>query len=340
MAPNPNPARITAAMWWLWEQLHALEPPDTALGGIYANKTGYHNTRAGNKPGNYCVVEPQDKRGPADKAAAIDWTFRSAQRGDYSVIAKYMARIMASGKDMNDERLNGWREFYGQADKDSRVEGWDSRYLREVTSDASHLWHIHMSESREHVESLANKDALLSVLKGESLAGVACPHQARPAQATCAQATGSRSHRLPAEAAGPGRDAGARAPTGPSLERGSTGPHVLFLQKMIGVDYASGPGVFGPKTEARVRWYQQHARHPRGRRRRAADLAADRQDVRRPHHPDRPQDATPGSGASAPASRPSSPRARCCSSPSRSSSTSWTARSPHTSTRYSLPLRS
>ncbi len=87
MASNPNPARITDAMWWLWEQLHALEPRDGALGGIYANKPGYHNTRNANKATNYSVRDAVDKRGPGDKAAAIDWTFRSAQRGDYRTFA-------------------------------------------------------------------------------------------------------------------------------------------------------------------------------------------------------------------------------------------------------------
>lgn len=173
MVANPNPARITNAMWWLWEQLQALEPVDGALGGIYANKSGYHNTRAANDanwPGNYSVVDAVDRRGPSDKAAALDWTFRSAQRGDYSNISKYCKRLMASSLDMDDERLNGWREWYGQTDFDGEVEGWDSRYLRRVTSDSSHLWHIHFSESREHAESYDNKKALLSVLKAEPVA--------------------------------------------------------------------------------------------------------------------------------------------------------------------------
>jgi hypothetical protein len=37
MASNPNPSYVTDAMWWLWEQLQALEPT-SQLGGIYANK--------------------------------------------------------------------------------------------------------------------------------------------------------------------------------------------------------------------------------------------------------------------------------------------------------------
>lgn len=172
MASNPNPARITAAGWWFMEQLLAFEP-GTANGGIYANKSGYHNTRANNQrdwPGNYSIVDSVDKKGPSDKAAAYDWTFRDAQAGRYTTIIKYTKRLLASAKDMDDPRLNGWREFYGQADQDRQVEGWDTRYLRAATSDPSHLWHLHFSESRAEVESFDNKKAMLSVLRGETVA--------------------------------------------------------------------------------------------------------------------------------------------------------------------------
>lgn len=171
MARNPNPQRITAAGWWFMEQLLALER-GTVNGGIYANKSGYHNTRTSNNrqwPGNYSVVDKTDKKGPPDKAAAYDWTFRDAQAQDYDTIIKYTNRLLKSAKDMDDPRLNGWREFYGQADADRQVEGWDTRYLRAATSDPSHLWHLHFSESREFVESRENKESMLSVLRGETV---------------------------------------------------------------------------------------------------------------------------------------------------------------------------
>lgn len=168
-AANPNPARITNEMWWLWEQMLALEP-SSKLGGIYANKPGYHNAR-GNLPSwDYSVCDnPPDQGGPPDKAAAIDWTFVDAQAGNYSTISKYTKRLINSGKDPNDPRLNGWREVYGQADSDNYVEGYDFRYQCDVTSDSSHLWHIHLSENRDQTTSQKNKEALLSVLKGESV---------------------------------------------------------------------------------------------------------------------------------------------------------------------------
>jgi len=102
-------------------------------------------------------------------AGAFDWTFPDAQAGRYASIARYMSRIVASGKDADDPRLNGWREFYGQADGDNAVEGWDARYLVPVSSDSSHLWHIHGSVSRKYAADINVMKALLSVIKGESV---------------------------------------------------------------------------------------------------------------------------------------------------------------------------
>ena len=62
-AANPNPARITDAQWWFVLQLVAREP-GTLIGGIYANKQGYHNTRSANEaswPGDYSIRDVQDR---------------------------------------------------------------------------------------------------------------------------------------------------------------------------------------------------------------------------------------------------------------------------------------
>jgi hypothetical protein len=164
---NPNPARITDAMWWLWGQLQALEP-SSKLGGIYANKPGYHNGREYLPAYDYSVADnPPDWGGPSDKAAAIDWTFPDAQSGDYSTIALYTRRLLASAQDPDDHRLDGWREFFGNADDDTYVEGWDCRYGCPSTSDSSHLWHIHASEDRDKAADYENKEKFLSVVRGD-----------------------------------------------------------------------------------------------------------------------------------------------------------------------------
>lgn len=159
---------VTPAQNWLMDMLLALDPKGRN-GGQYADKPGYHNTRRANRlkwPGNYSVRDAVDLAGPDDKTAAFDWTFIDAQAGDYRTFNRFMGRIIASADDPDDPRLNGWREFYGQADSDLQVEGRDTRYFTAATSDPSHLWHLHGSEDRDKVESYWNKWALLTVLMG------------------------------------------------------------------------------------------------------------------------------------------------------------------------------
>lgn len=246
---NPNPALITDAMWWLWEQLHALEPT-SQLGGIYANKSGYHNTRAANDAnwsGNYSARDAEDRGGPADKAAALDWTFPEAQHGDCARIMRYTQRLMASALDKGDPRLDGWREFYGNTNGDGYVDGYDTRYLRPASSDSSHLWHIHLSEDRDKVGSLFNKRAMLSVLKGETVAAW------RAAEEIPTPTPGPTPTPTPAPApvfpAWPGR----------YLKLGMSGSDVRQVQQRlrdrgwrVGVD-----GSFGPETASVVRAFQR-----------------------------------------------------------------------------------
>lgn len=155
-------------MWWFWEQFHAIEST-AQLGGIFADKPGYHNTRNGNAAGNYSITSTLDKQGPGDKAAAIDITFPDAQSARYATIAKYASRLLRSGQDPADERGNYLREFYGQTDSDTAVEGWDFQALISVTSDTSHLWHIHISVIRAYLDNWKAFRALLSILSGQTV---------------------------------------------------------------------------------------------------------------------------------------------------------------------------
>lgn len=172
-ASNPNDDAITDPMWDLWLALHKLVPT-TEYGGIVANKPGYHASGSYNQrnhPGNYSVRYAVDTNGPwwKTKSSALDWTFGEAQRGDYSKISIRCGYLLKASK-ADDPRLWGLREWYGQADKDLAVEGWDILLNVEVTSDPTHRWHLHESFLRLYCGDPVVMAANVSVLSGETLA--------------------------------------------------------------------------------------------------------------------------------------------------------------------------
>lgn len=167
---NPNPSRITQELWEFRCDMLAVAPgTDDEDSGIYANKPGYHNTRAANDPDDYSVREAPDRLGPADKAAAWDWTFKSAQSGDYTQIAIYGRRIRAAWE-ARDPRCNVLREFLGQTDTDSTPEGLDFRHHTTRTPDSSHSWHDHFSFTRAYVAVPGALKGVVSVARGDLLA--------------------------------------------------------------------------------------------------------------------------------------------------------------------------
>lgn len=156
-------ANTSDQMYQFWLDFKKLEPK-AQLSGMFANKPGYHNT-FNNLPANdYSKVGPKDKGGRHNIAAAIDITLPLAQ------MKKYSSRLLKSGRDMKDNRGNFLREFYGNVDGNSYVDGWDFQAVCNVSSDDSHLWHIHVSILRSHVDNAAAYDALLSILRGETFA--------------------------------------------------------------------------------------------------------------------------------------------------------------------------
>lgn len=171
MANNPNPQRITPALWYFAEGCLALHP-GTRNGGIVAQQPGYHCWRdwlVNNRPNDYSIRYGPDKLGPGDKSAAFDWTFPDAQRGAYGTIIRYGERVRAAHQS-RDERAYGFREVLIQADWDNDAEGYDF-YLGSVrTPDSSHLWHGHFSVLRQFLNDMRAMQGMLSILAGESLA--------------------------------------------------------------------------------------------------------------------------------------------------------------------------
>lgn len=167
-APNPNPAFISDELWWLWTECEE-EIPGVRLSGIYAPKSGYHNTVNHNKkswPGDYSIRLLLDLTQPDNKARAIDLTLSDEQM---RTITGY---LKASAEDPRDDRLRGLREFIGTLDgvnvfcmiKDDEDGPWRIDWSR----DASHLWHIHLSIFTAFCALMAFMQELFSVLSGQS----------------------------------------------------------------------------------------------------------------------------------------------------------------------------
>lgn len=164
--PNPNPRRVTDALWWLVCMREALEPSVSENGGTYARKPGYHNIGAalpdhgpGDRRTDHSIRRAPDRTGPWWRSftAAHDWTFRDAQHGDYTTITKYTRRLVKAMRDPDDTRPDHVYAYtLGQIDADRVVEGYNEyRDEAETSGDTTHNWHRHDSFRRNVVGSFA-----------------------------------------------------------------------------------------------------------------------------------------------------------------------------------------
>ncbi len=163
---NPDPEHITDEMWRLWT-----DRPNTAwkLGGIYANKKGYHNSvnaNLRNWPNSYSIKLPLDLvASNRDKARAIDTT-----KSDSEMIL-WTKRMKASAENPLDNRLAAVKEFYGTLDgktvfglsKDSQNGPW-----RRSSADLTHLWHGHTSIFTAFVANWTMLAPIHSVWRGDT----------------------------------------------------------------------------------------------------------------------------------------------------------------------------
>ncbi|HET9232920.1 MAG TPA: hypothetical protein VFP10_02125, partial [Candidatus Eisenbacteria bacterium] len=157
--PNPNPSRMTDALWWLVCMRELLEPDKSDNGGTFADKAGYHNAGenlpdhgAGNAKTDHSIRRTPDRSGPWWKkySSAHDWTFRDAQAGNYATIDKYTTRLVNAMRDPNDFRPDDVYAYtLGQMDGDTVVEGYNEYTdMPETSADKTHNWHRHDSFRR------------------------------------------------------------------------------------------------------------------------------------------------------------------------------------------------
>lgn len=176
MATNPSPTRISSEMWRFWEEFKAFET-SVQLGGIYANKPGYHNYRANLPSTDYSVEEVRnDRAGSSQHASAIDLSLSTAKMKLYS-------KRLADAYKRKDKRLYvdgepATREFIGTLDGTTVYcymltggvpQGVGADSGPDPGRDKSHLYHIHISIIRKFIRDWRIYSGLLSILKNESL---------------------------------------------------------------------------------------------------------------------------------------------------------------------------
>jgi hypothetical protein len=163
---NPNPDRITEALWKVWLESAAVIP-GVRLGGIYAFKPGYHSTVSDNRsnwPNDYSIRLSLDTVSPTDKARAIDLTMSTSEM-------RRRTGYLREAAERRDPRLRAVREFYGTVDGNNvfgRIKDGETGAWRWSTSDDSHLWHIHISIFTAFCDDSAALSGVVSVLTAGS----------------------------------------------------------------------------------------------------------------------------------------------------------------------------
>jgi hypothetical protein len=135
--------------------------PEALLGGIYGNKPGYHNCRNQLPSSDYSVQKPDDQVGDGEAASALDITMHTP-----SNMKRVTQRLIDATK-AGDPRLLGLREFFGTVDG-YNVTGMDVRGGYYVTSDDSHLWHVHLSFYRKYATNNNACQDIAAVCTGTS----------------------------------------------------------------------------------------------------------------------------------------------------------------------------
>ncbi|MFG1602837.1 peptidoglycan-binding protein [Actinoplanes sp. NPDC049265] len=177
VASNPSPTRISSAMWELWLKFKAFESK-VKLGGIYADKPGYHNAREHLSSHDYSVEEvANDREGSAKLASAIDLTLPAAEMRKYSKRLDDAMKAKDGRLYINGEPIV--REYIGTLDSRTvrcymltggKAQGVGADSGPDSGRDRSHLGHIHISFIRKFAASADAIGRILSILKGETIA--------------------------------------------------------------------------------------------------------------------------------------------------------------------------
>jgi hypothetical protein len=221
-----------------WEKKCGLK--SAVLSGIVgdaSHKGGYHRSREDQpSKANYSVVRPDDRLGPDDAASAVDMSMNTAD------MKTCTARLAKAYDNVADPRRKYMNAFNGTTNG-TTARRWDVYARRTEPASSDHLWHVHLSIRRRYVNSATATKALISILKGETVAQYLASIGVAPPAATTAKAP-----------AYPGRE----------LRRNDTQAKPdaavkLFQARMVTRGWTSlgkADGFFGPKLESVVKRWQ------------------------------------------------------------------------------------
>lgn len=172
-------AQLEAEQWWAreivtpelkqlegWVRNHFGLPADaTGDKGNNAHLNGSHRSQEWIENSRYCTnhtytvqqgLTAEQKR----HVAGCDITPRT--RADMLAMSQRIDRATRAGQL---EEIVFW---YGNTNDDQRVDGWDNLRNAVASSDASHLWHLHLSFNRRVLRDLAVMRRVFAVLTGAS----------------------------------------------------------------------------------------------------------------------------------------------------------------------------
>lgn len=179
----PTYSQLESETWWRREivptQLAMLAvalrehfgrgPSDIGSKGDNNHLYGYHRSRewilnsswSQNGASDYSIRQAPDKGGDARWVTAID-----IGPGSLTELIGMCARLDVA---VRADRFPQIREWYGNANGDKIVDGWDNWYDRAASSDSSHLSHLHISFFRSRADE--DHSGLLAVLTGDTPTG-------------------------------------------------------------------------------------------------------------------------------------------------------------------------
>lgn len=129
--------------------------------GDESHSYGYHLGASSLPSSDYSLQTPLDRQG-----AAV--TPNAAAAADTGYSPEYMKQVTAKligGLQRNAPELRSVREVFGTVDG-ARVAGWDQHTGQASSSDASHLWHVHISFYRAYATDVAELQKVAAFING------------------------------------------------------------------------------------------------------------------------------------------------------------------------------